>query len=108
MAQGANHVFSVARTTGEPADLIWFGVVTRSQLVDGRTYKASNGEVKLIKECEIVLIAQEGERAMATLNMVTGAKNWQVPVTEDGGIVFSTKHTAVDEDRNGKKSTFSV
>ena len=64
--------------------------------------------VKLIKECEIVLIAQEGERAMATLNMVTGAKNWQVPVTEDGGIVFSTKHTAVDEDRNGKKSTFSV
>ena len=86
---------------------MFYGFVNRSQLNEGRTYKAANGDTKLIKECEIVLIAQEGERGMSMLNMVTSGKNWQVPVTDDGGIVFSTKHTSIDEDGSGKKSTLS-
>ena len=99
-AQGRNRVFAVACSIGEPADLLWFGIVTRSQLVKGWKYKAFDGETKLVKECEIVLLAQEGERAMAMLNMVTDGQDWQVPITDDGGIVFSTMHTAIDSDGN--------
>ena len=78
---------------------------TRSEIIEGRTYTTQSGQTRVLKEAEIVLVAQEGERAMAVLSMVSGGKTWQVPVTENGGVVFSTKHTVADEDGNGTKKS---
>ena len=96
-----NNGHILAFENGEIADVIFFGYVTRSILVSGRTYPSPSGkETRLLKELDIVLLAQEGERAFAMLSMATGGKIITLPITEDGGITFSTKHTTVDEDGN--------
>ena len=96
-----NNGQTLAFESGEVADVIFFGYVTRSILVSGRTYPSPSGkETRLLKELDIVLLAQEGERAFAMLSMATGGKIITLPITEDGGITFSTKHTTVDEDGN--------
>lgn len=93
--------------SGEFADIIFFGYIMRSELVEGRTYTSQAGQTRVLKEVEIALVAQEGERAFAMLSMVTGGKIITLPVSEDGGITFSTKHTTVDEDGNAAgKSEF--
>lgn len=91
---------------GEVADVVVFGFVMRSNVVDGRTY-TSNNSTRQLKDLEIVPIAQEGERLLAMLSMVTGGKIISLTSTDDGGINFSTKHTAVDEYGNPEaKSAF--
>ena len=95
---------------GQVADLIFFGYVQRSELVHGRTYRsrAGNGS-RMVKEIEIVLVAQEGERALAFLSTVTEGKHVTLPVTPDGGLTFSTKHTVFDErDPALKRRTFPI
>ena len=95
---------------GQVADLIIFGYVQRSELVHGRTYRsrAGNGS-RMVKEIEIVLVAQEGERALAFLSTVTEGKHVTLPVTPDGGLTFSTKHTVFDErDPALKRRTFPI
>ncbi|VDB96796.1 unnamed protein product [Peniophora sp. CBMAI 1063] len=87
---------------GQVADVVFDGYVIRSELRDGRTYEGKRGKMQ-VKEIEIILIAQEGDRAIAMLSMAGGGKNFQFPVSEDGGIVFSTKHTVVDEEGNGQE-----
>ncbi|KZV61311.1 hypothetical protein PENSPDRAFT_671095 [Peniophora sp. CONT] len=100
-SSGNGQMVAVDRSpSGEFADVIFFGYIMRSELVEGRTYTSQAGQTRVLKEIEIVLVAQEGERAFAMLSMVTGGKIITLPVTEDGGITFSTKHTTVDEDGN--------
>lgn len=90
---------------GEVADAIVFGFVMNSSVVEGRTYTVNN-TLRQLKDIEIVPIAQEGERLLAMLSMVTGGKIVSLTITDDGGINFSTKHTAIDESGNpGAKST---
>ena len=61
---------------GQVADLIFFGYVQRSELVHGRTYRSRGGNgSRMVKEIEIVLVAQEGERALAFLSTVTEGKH---------------------------------
>ena len=89
----------------EPADLIFFGFVASSDLISGRAYMTGSGKARLVKEVEIVLVAQEGQRAMAMLSMAADRKTWQVPVTENGGVMFSTKHTVINDNDNVPKKS---
>ena len=82
----------------EVAGVFAFGITLRSVIREGRTYKNNQGATRLVKEIEIALVMQEGERLLGMLSMVTGGKTMVLPVTENGGITFSTKHTTVDED----------
>ena len=92
---------------GELAGVVAFGINLRSVVVDGRTYTNAQGATRLVKEIEIALIMQEGERFLAMLSMVTGGKNLVLPVTDNGGISFSTKHTTVDEDGDEEPGSMS-
>ncbi|KZV61104.1 hypothetical protein PENSPDRAFT_671233 [Peniophora sp. CONT] len=88
---------------GELADIIVFGFVLSSTLIDGRSYQTPQGQTRVLKELEIMPVQQEFERLSAQLGMCTGGKIITVPVTEEGALTFSTKHTAVDEDGNPDK-----
>lgn len=94
---------------GEAADLIFFGFVISSNVVDGRTYKNSQGQTKVLKELEVMLIQQEAERGFACLSMVLDNKILTCPITDEGALSFSTKHSTIDEDGNpDKKSVYQV
>lgn len=102
---GNGHMFALLNAPeGEFADCIFDGYIIRSELVEGRQYQSSRGMVQ-VKELEIVLIAQEGERSFANLCMATGGKNFTLPITDDGGLTFSTKHSVVDEEGNGQEKS---
>ena len=74
-AFGTSQVFAPTRgSAGEPADLLFYGFVMRSEIIEGRTYTTQSGQTRVLKEAEIVLVAQEGERAMAVLSMVSAAR----------------------------------
>lgn len=83
---------------GEMAGIYAFGLVVRSALVDGRTYTDSQGKTRQLKEIEIALVMQEGERFLGMLCMAAGGKNHVLSISGRGGITFSTKHTTIDED----------
>lgn len=93
---------------GEIADAIVFGFVMRSTVVEGRTHTAGNNGTRLLKDIEIIPIAQEGERLLAMLSMVMGGKIVSLAITDEGGISFATKHTAVDEDGNPEAKSTSL
>lgn len=86
--------------SGEAADIVFFGFVLESKIIEGRTYVGVQNQTRLLKELIILPLQQEFERSLAALSMVWGGKIITLPVTEDGGITFSTKHTNVDEDGN--------
>ena len=86
------------------ADVIVFGFVTKSELIEGRMYNAS-GTSRKLKSVEVNVIAQEGERLLAMLSMAAGGKPMNLTNTENGAISFATKHTAVDEYGDEIKST---
>ena len=92
---------------GELAGIFVFGFVVSSNIVEGRSYHTAQGQTRVLKEFEIIPIAQEGERLLATLSMICGGKVLTLPVTEAGGLTFSTKHTVVDEDGNAEKKSTS-
>lgn len=103
-AIGQQSIFAF-KSGGEVADVIVFGFVMRSSVVEGRTYNANNS-TRQIKDIEVIPIAQEGDRLLAMLSMVTGGKIMSLSVTDDGALTFSTKHTMVDESGNPEsKST---
>ncbi|KZV58961.1 hypothetical protein PENSPDRAFT_672689, partial [Peniophora sp. CONT] len=97
-AIGQQSIFAF-KSGGEVADVIVFGFVMRSSVVEGRTYNANNS-TRQIKDIEVIPIAQEGDRLLAMLSMVTGGKIMSLSVTDDGALTFSTKHTMVDESGN--------
>ncbi|VDC01716.1 unnamed protein product [Peniophora sp. CBMAI 1063] len=81
---------------GDHADILVFGFVTKSEVKTGREYNAS-GQTRLLKNVEVNLIAQEGERMLAMISMVGGGKKATLLNAEGGSVTFSTKHTPVDE-----------
>ena len=83
---------------GELADLIHFGFVSKSQLIEGRTYAGYDGKPRLLREVFIMPLQQEAERTIAMLSMVLGGKLVNLSLAENGAFQFSTKHTTVDED----------
>ena len=87
---------TVAFKNGEFADLVFFGYVERSDLLLGVASPIfSRNDSSVRKELEITLIAQEGERALSMLSMVAGKEDWALPVSRDGGIIFTTKYAIV-------------
>lgn len=91
---------------GMSADIIVFGFVSNSNLIEGRTYRADGGQ-KLIKDIEIMVLEQDGERLLAMLSMVAGNKTMNLTTSAGGAISFSTKHTSVDESGNQITSMFA-
>ena len=93
---------------GELADCVWIGFMESSNLIEGRTYSNTQGQSRLLKECQISPLQQEYERSLAVLSTVLKGKMCTLPVTEHGCITFSTKHSSVDENGNALgKSTLS-
>lgn len=92
---------------GELADIVIFGFVLSSEIIEGRTYQSTdrNSQTRVLKELVILPIQQEFERMLAALSMVLGGKIVHLAVTEEGGIAFSTKHTAVNEDGSREKKS---
>ena len=102
-------IASKGAPVGELADCVWIGFVESSHLIDGRTYSARDGLTRALKELHISPVQQEHERAMAALSAVLKGKMVTLPVTEQGAITFSTKHTNVDENGDPiNKSKWSV
>lgn len=105
-AQGSGTAMCIkGAAAGEVADVLIFGFVLGSKVVDGRTYTTSQGQNRVLKELEILPIQQEWERTLAVLSMALGSKLVNLAVTEEGAIAFSTKHTTVDEDGNAEKKS---
>lgn len=90
---------------GEAADLVFFGFVLESKLVEGRTYKNMQGQTRILKELDVLPVQQEGERGLACLSMVLDNKIVTCPITDEGAISFSTKHSAIDEDGNPERKS---
>lgn len=92
---------------GELADVVIYGFVSSSTILEGRTYTTTDRVpvTRVLKELVILPIQQEFERTLAALSMTWGGKNIHLAVTEEGGITFSTKHTAVDEDGSREKKS---
>lgn len=86
---------------------VWFGYAHNSNVVDGRTYTNGKGVTKKVKDIELFLITMEGERAFAFNSAIFGGREHVVPVTEAGGIVFSTKHSIVTEEGQPGGSSIS-
>ena len=103
-ASGQSHVLAFKKG-GDWADVIVFGFVTKSELVEGRTYNSS-GTSRRLKNIEVNVIAQEGERLLAMLSMASGGKPMNLTNTENGAFSFATKHTAVDEYGGEIKSAY--
>ena len=82
---------------GGLADIVFFGFVQNSKIVEGRTYTTQKNETKLLKELQILPIQQEYERAMGLLSAVFGGKVIALPINDKGAMTFATKHTTVDE-----------
>lgn len=102
---GQQSIFAF-KVGGEVADVVVFGFVMRSSVVEGRTYN-SNNSTRQLKDIEVIPIAQEGERLLAMLSMATGGKILSLAVTEEGAMTFSTKHTMIDEDGNPEAKSAS-
>lgn len=98
-------LFTKGAVAGELADVVVFGFVIASELIDGRTYIAGGNQTRLLKDLRVLPIQQEWERSQALLGMVYGNKVAHVNVTDDGAITFSTKHTTVDEEGNAEKKS---
>ena len=93
-------------SAGELAGMYMFGFVLESVLLNGRTYQTPQNQTRLIKELKIVMPSPDCERSLAMISMVLGGKVVTLATTEEGGITFSTKHTAVAEEGNPtQKST---
>lgn len=94
---------------GELADIIVFGFVLESSLIEGRkyTFPGAGGQTqtRALKELQILPLQQEFERTLAVLSMVWGGKIINLNVSEEGGITFSTKHSLVDENGNPEKKS---
>ena len=92
----------------QPFDCVWIGFIEASSLIDGRTYSNSQGQYRLLKELQISPLQQEYQRSMAALSAILKGKMCTLPVTEQGSITFSTKHSSVDEIGNPlNKSQFA-
>lgn len=89
---------------GELVDVVQFGFIHTSTLIEGRTYKTSQGN-RLLKECTFYPVSCEWERTKAVMSSVFNGKVCTVQVTEAGAISASTKHTAVDEDGNPEQKS---
>ena len=100
----AGFVYSPANSTtpGEAADLVWLGYVTESNVAESRSYPVGEG-TRVRRDLTIVLFTQEWQRGLSCMSMTAGGKPFGVPVTEDGGFTFSTKHTLVGEDGSGAR-----
>lgn len=105
--QGTGTAICPKGVPGEVADIVIFGFVLASNIVEGRTYKSATGTTRVLKELEILPIQQDWERAVAALSMIFGSKLVNLVVTDDGAITFSTKHTTVDEDGNAAQKSES-
>lgn len=98
---------------GELADIVVFGFVLESNVIEGRKYSfpgpgQQQTTTRVLKELQIMPLQQDFERLLAVLSMVWGGKVINLTVSEEGGITFSTKHTAVDEDGNAEKKSESI
>ncbi|VDC01044.1 unnamed protein product [Peniophora sp. CBMAI 1063] len=82
---------------GDNVDALVFGFVTKSDVLQGRTYKGA-GVTRLLKSMEVNLLSQEGERLLAMLSMVGGGKPMDLLSLEGGVVSFATKHTPIDDD----------
>lgn len=92
-------------SAGEVADIVIFGFVLSSTLVEGHQYQTAQGQTRALKELEVLPIQQEFERLTAMLGACTNGKIATIPITEEGALTFSTKHTTVDEDGNPDKKS---
>ena len=91
--------------TGETADVFWFGFVMESNLIKGRSYNLPSGQTHQLKELQLLPIQQECDRAFGLSSMLYNGKMLNLVVTEEGALIFSTKHTSVDEDGNAEKKS---
>ncbi|VDC02306.1 unnamed protein product [Peniophora sp. CBMAI 1063] len=85
----------------QPTAFVFYGYTHTSNVMDGRTYTKGNGVTKCVKEYEINMVTMESERAMAFLSAVLGGRQYILPVTEGGGVMFATKHSVVSDNDAG-------
>lgn len=85
---------------------VYFGYNQENNVQDGRTYTNNKGITKSVKEVEIALLTGEAERSFGFISAVFGGRAHIVPVSENGGIVFSTKHTVQSDGSTGWYACF--